>query len=187
MGKAKWSFQDRDDVLSWFGKGEGEARKVYRRYMEEGISQGRRPDLVGGGLVRSFGGWSAVLSARRIGEGTFTDQRILGRDDFVERVLRESETRGQEALPLIKRKKEVRGVVDTKCSQEGVSLKELQTGSRRGELPRVRSEIAAELVKEKGIPLAEVARELGVTTSAVSKILRRAGETAKASVIGRVD
>ncbi len=173
-GRTKWSFQDRDDALRWFGKREGEARKAYRRYVEEGISQGRRPELVGGGLVRSFGGWSAVISMRRTGEEALTDQRILGKDDFVERVLKESDRQHQNPLSSVKLKKEVRIVIDRKCRQEGVNPKELQMGSRRGRLPRIRSEIAAELVREQGVPLAEVARELGVSTSAISKILRRA-------------
>jgi REP element-mobilizing transposase RayT len=184
MDRPKWAFQDTDYVLAWFGKKEREARKAYRKYVEEGIPRGRRPDLSGGGLIRSFGGWSAVLSARRAGEGAFADHRILGRSDFVEKVLRESQTYDRKVLPLVKRKTEVMGVVGRKCRQEGVSIKELQTGSRRGRLPGVRAEIAAELVNEKGMPLADVARELGVSTSAVSKILRRAGEVAKASAIG---
>ena len=53
MGRIKHEWQDRDYVLSWFGKKEGEARRAYRQYVEEGIGQRRRPELVGGGLVRS--------------------------------------------------------------------------------------------------------------------------------------
>ena len=46
-------------------------------------------------------------------------------------------------------------------------------GSRRNSIPRVRSEITERLVKELGMSLAEVARLLGVSTSAISKILQR--------------
>ena len=45
--------------------------------------------------------------------------------------------------------------------------------SLRGEIPRVRSEIAQRLVKELGMSLAEVARLTGVSTSAISKIIKR--------------
>jgi hypothetical protein len=41
-------------VLSWFGKREKEAVVAYRRFVAEGLGEGRRPDLVGGGLVRSL-------------------------------------------------------------------------------------------------------------------------------------
>ncbi|OEU60051.1 MAG: hypothetical protein BBJ57_08035 [Desulfobacterales bacterium PC51MH44] len=53
-------WQDRDYVLKWFGPNEGEAKSACRRFVKKGIDQGRRPDLVGGGLIRSLGGWSAV-------------------------------------------------------------------------------------------------------------------------------
>ena len=40
-------------------------------------------------------------------------------------------------------------------------------------IPRVHSEIAERLIKELGMSLAGVARLLGVSTSAISKILHR--------------
>ena len=39
---------------------------LYREFISEGIVQGRRPDLVGGGLVRSLGGWSDVKALRKL-------------------------------------------------------------------------------------------------------------------------
>jgi hypothetical protein len=52
-------------VLQLFGKKASTARPAYRAYVQKGISQGRRPELVGGGLIRSAGGWSAVTAMRR--------------------------------------------------------------------------------------------------------------------------
>jgi len=49
----------------------------------------------------------------------------------------------------------------------------MNQGSRRGRIPRVRSEIAERLIKELRMSLAEVARLLGISTSAISKILHR--------------
>ncbi len=43
-------------MLSWFGKKEGEAQKAYRKHILEGVTDGSRPELVGGGLVRTQGG-----------------------------------------------------------------------------------------------------------------------------------
>ena len=62
MDRKRHEWQDRDYVLSWFGRREAEARTAYRRYVKEGIEDGRRPELVGGGLIRSLGGWSQVVS-----------------------------------------------------------------------------------------------------------------------------
>jgi putative transposase len=55
MGKVKNDWQDQDYVLKWFGKKESAAKSEYRNYVKKGIDQGRRPDLVGGGLIRSLG------------------------------------------------------------------------------------------------------------------------------------
>ena len=43
--------------------------------------------LISGGLIRSMGGWSAVLASRRRGESEASDQRILGDGDFVKQVV----------------------------------------------------------------------------------------------------
>lgn len=173
MGRVSNCWQDWEYVLSWFGRREGEARKAYRRYVEEGISQGRRPELVGGGLVRSYGGWSAVLSLRKAKERIIGDQRILGAGDFVESVLKDSAERFGYPLRPVERSKRVEDILKEVCGREEIHLEELRMGSRRGGIPRVRSEIAEQLVRELGMSLAEVAMLLGVSTSAISKILER--------------
>ena len=53
-----------------------EAKNNYRRYVQEGIPLGSRPELVGGGLIRSLGSWSNVISIRRHGQRDVSDERI---------------------------------------------------------------------------------------------------------------
>jgi len=60
-----------------------------------------------------------------------------------------------------------------KIQNEKVSIEELRSGSRRKEVSGVRAMIAIGLVKKQGVALAEVARRVGVSTAAVSKIIRR--------------
>jgi len=62
MGRIKHSWQDREYVLAWFSDKEVQAKKYYRQYVKEGISHGRRPELIGGGLIRSLGGWSQYIN-----------------------------------------------------------------------------------------------------------------------------
>ncbi len=90
-GRHQAAWQDRTYVLGWFGRREGEARRAYRQFVREGITRGRRPELVGGGLVRSVGGWAEVVSLRRQGIRGTTDERILGSGEFVDRVLMEAD------------------------------------------------------------------------------------------------
>ncbi len=85
MGKMKRDWQD--TVLSYFGSGRKKAILRYERFVKDGITQGKRPDLVGGGLIRSMGGWFEVLALRRSGNKQASDQRILGDGDFVSQVL----------------------------------------------------------------------------------------------------
>jgi len=85
-GKVKRGWQNTKYVLSFFGSS-GNSRRNYLRYVKKGIDQGRRPELVGGGLIRSMGGWSEVLANRRRGEREVADQRILGDGDFVKQVI----------------------------------------------------------------------------------------------------
>jgi REP element-mobilizing transposase RayT len=177
MERIKHTWQDRDYVLSWFGKEEGKARKAYRQYLKEGVSQGKCPDLVGGGIARSLGTWSAVLTLRRSQDQLLAGQRILGTGDFVERVLNDSSQKGKHPFTSIERRKRMRSIISTTCDKENINIEELRMGSRRGRIPHVRSDIVLQLVKDLGIPLAEIARELGVSTSAISKVLRRSDES----------
>ena len=59
------------------------------------------------------------------------------------------------------------------CKNEMVSIEQLKAGSRYKDVSRVRAQIAIGLVKTQGVALAEVARRLGVSTSAISKIISR--------------
>jgi hypothetical protein len=92
MGKEKREWQDVGYVLGFFGRRVGEARKAYVSYVKKGIALGRRPELVGGGLIRSLGGWDEVKKMRLRGQDRIkSDQRILGESDFVSDVLSEWE------------------------------------------------------------------------------------------------
>jgi len=62
VGKLKHAWQDLDYVLSWFWRKEGEAIRAYRKYVERGVDEGRCPELVGGGSVRSFSAISRAVS-----------------------------------------------------------------------------------------------------------------------------
>ncbi|MGB5750189.1 MAG: transposase [Desulfobacterales bacterium] len=174
MGKIKNDWQDRNYVLKWFGQKQGGAKTAYRNYIKKGMDQGRRPELVGGGLIRSLGGWSAVKALRRSGERELSDDRILGSGDFVEQIIKEAETKIKYQLPDLEQSQRIDELIIELCENEKVSIEEIKGGSRRREASRVRARIAIGLVKTHGVALAEVARHLGVSTSAVSKIIKRA-------------
>ncbi len=92
MGKRKRPWQNVNYVLHSFGKRVRRARREYLLYVKAGVEQGRRRDLVGGGLVRSLGGWAEAEKLRLRGQDHIkSDERILGDSDFVDSVLGHAE------------------------------------------------------------------------------------------------
>jgi len=87
MDHSRPAWQDTGYILRCYAKKDSTARQRYREFIEKGIDAGRRPDLIGGGLIRSAGGWSAVKAMRRSWSRIKGDERILGEGDFVEKVL----------------------------------------------------------------------------------------------------
>ncbi len=161
-------------VLRWFGRTTRQARHAYRQYVAEGVALGRRPELVGGGLVRSAGGWAVVQAWRRRGETTAADPRILGTGEFVERVVAEAAPRHRPA-PRGRRPEAIARMIRSACKEAGIGEGELRTGSRRRVVARLRGVVAQRLVTMLGLSLADTARELGVSTSAICRVVRQAG------------
>jgi hypothetical protein len=169
-------WQDRRTVLRWFGQKEGRSLRAYRDYLREGIPLGHRPELVGGGLGWSAGGWAGVRGLRRQQAPIPGDPRILGSGAFVEELLREAEKLEMAALRRTPGPQEVEALLAKVCQREGVDLEELKRGGRRGHLSAARAALARELVVRLGLSLAQAARHLGVSTPAISKILSKTDE-----------
>ena len=146
MGKVDSGWQDRRHVLSWFGKDEEEAVLAYRQFIADGLGEGRRPDLVGGGLVRSLGGWSQVKSLRSSGEKVRADERILGTGDFVEQIIEEAEQAIRRQIPAGRMLEAAQRYIAKACADDGVQLAHLRSGARRAEVSRCRSKVARHLV-----------------------------------------
>lgn len=173
MGTGKHPWQQIDDVLSWFGKSEGMARRAYRDFVKEGIPMGRRPELVGGGLVRSQGGWSQVMTMRKRNVCELSDERILGPGDFVERIIKDAEKSFQRSFRNNLSVNDLETLILKACKTSGIHIDELRSGGRRREISAIRSRLAVDLVRHHGISLAETARHLGVSTPAIWNLLIR--------------
>ena len=169
MGRVKRDWQDIEAVLAYFGKGHKAVEK-YEQYVREGISYGRRPELVGGGLIRTLGGWSQVVSFRRKGIKIASDERILGGNEFIQRLMSEAEKREKETLRLSRKVPDLatleRGIV----KGEGIEASELRSGIRKRAVVRVRRIFCQLAIGKMGYSGAEVARFLGVTTSSVNRM-----------------
>jgi len=170
LGKRKAEWQEVDDVLGRFRDKMGLAHSKYRRFVEEGVDQGRRPELQGGGLIRSLGGWEEALKIRRREDRVLSDTRILGDGDFVSRVLKEAEA-GRLEKPI-----GFSDLVNQVSMVMGVGADRVRGAGKSREVSRMRAVavyLAIEKLKIRGV---EVAKELGLGQSAVSRMVLRGKE-----------
>ena len=68
-------------------------------------------------------------------------------------------------------------VIRQMCQEAGVKEAELLRGGRRRRVSEVRAKIAHRLSREMGLSLADIARRLGVGTSAVAMAIRKKERT----------
>jgi putative transposase len=170
MGAAKREWQDRDTVLAYFGKRRKRAIEKYEDFVGKGIEAGNRPELVGGGLIRSLGGWSQVLSLRRVGSKVFSDERILGSSEFVKNVISEAEEKAKETLRLTLKISDLPSLAMQVCEEEGVDEAALRSGLRKRDVVKSRRIFCQIAVRKMGYSGADVARFLGINTSAVNRL-----------------
>ena len=148
-------------------------KRAYYRFVQDGLGEGRRPELTGGGLIRSQGGGSQVLALRSKVEKELSDERILGSGEFVERILQEAEERQLRQMKFRQKGKSIEDIIQQECGKRKVSEQELRKGSRRAQVSEVRAAIAYRSKEELGISGAEIARHLGVNTSSINRVLAR--------------
>lgn len=173
MGLRTNRWQDTDHVMKWFGDKAHQARQAYDAFVAQGVELGRQPHLVGGGLVRSAGGWAEVKALRRLGAQEKSDNRILGSGTFVDQVLQEVELTSKYRLANLERRKIAAELIETNCAENGISVQSLSGGSRRRDVSQLRHALALKLTGKVGLSFAEAARLLGVSTSAIAKIIVR--------------
>jgi putative transposase len=173
-GKAAYPWMSVRDVLKVFAGTRRKAIAAYRRFVGEGIGQKRDPRFSGGGLIRSHGGWSQVLSKRRKNQKEEYDERILGSGDFVHAVLKEAEEQQLRQIKLRRGGLTFAKVVEQEVEKSQISANELKAGSRRKAVSETRAKIARRAVDELGLSCAEIARHLGVCTSSISRVIAHA-------------
>ena len=180
MGKEKREWQDIEYVLGFFGETIGEARKEYRSYVEEGIVKGRRPELVGGGLIRSLGGWDEVKKMRLAGQDRIkSDQRILGEKDFVMDVLSESKESFSRKYRLKSRGFNFEQVAERVSSLFGLEKDYIIARGRQRDRVQARDILCYWCAIELRIPMVDLARKFEMTLAAVSYAVKRGEKVAK--------
>jgi REP element-mobilizing transposase RayT len=173
MGKVKRPWQDTNYVLALFGKSIRTSRKAYLNFVSKGINFGRRPDLVGGGLIRSIGGWSALSVMRSSHLRVISDERILGSSDFVESVLKHANEAYERRTLAMAKGIGLDALIDAAANHFQISAEIIKSASKQREACRAKSIICYLAVERLGMIGAKLARHLNLTPSAVSKLISR--------------
>ena len=160
MGYEDRPWQAKDEVLSYFGRRRGVAKKKYRQFISEGVPLGRRQELNGG--AKSLSGVEGEGKAR----GRY-DNRILGSEVFIEKLLAEEESIIHER-DLLKRKRiKVEDLMNFIGKQFGVAQEEIRGGSQRRVVGRARSVFCYVGSRKLGLTGITLSQMLGLTPAAI--------------------
>jgi REP element-mobilizing transposase RayT len=173
MGKVKKGWQETDDILGMFGKKKGQARRSYQEFVENGIGQGRRKDLTGGGLIRSAGGWEAVKAMRKDKVYQRSDERILGDGDFVGLVFSAAEEAMKKSYALKARGFDLAKIALRVSEVLEIKPEAIWAKGRFRQTVEARSLFCYWAVRELGVPMSLLGRKLGISISSVSKSVVR--------------
>jgi putative transposase len=177
MGRKRHTWQDSPFVLGLFHEKKAIARRAYCSFVANGIALGKRPDLVGGGLVRSAGGWVAVQNLRK-SVGVFaSDERILGSSAFVDFVLRQANENHEKRFDAEMQGIDLERLITNVCDHLGLDPAVLMSPTKQFCVVRARGiicHIAFDNLRFTGV---DISRRLKVTPAAVSKL----------SIRGRID
>lgn len=173
LGKSGAGWQVRSEILQHFGDKLGVARQQYADFVADGLAQGKRQDLTGGGLVRSAGGWKQLKALSRDGFHQKSDERILGDGDFVEAVLAKAEEKfeyqehyRQQGVTFDSLAKEI-------ASHFDLTPNEIFSAGKQPQRVKARSLLCYWAVRKLGMTTTSVADKIGLTQSAVSRSVER--------------
>jgi REP element-mobilizing transposase RayT len=187
MGRVDREWQNTDYILRMFHDALSAARAGYRLYVQDGIAMGRRKDLIGGGLIRSHGGWAAVKELRRTKAYQKGDERILGDGNFVEEVLRTSAEQLERKSQLKAQGFTFDKVVDRIVCVLKIPAAEVLAGGKKRQTVAARGLLCFWVSRELGVSQAWLARRLGISQPAVSSAVDRGRKLAEARHYRLVD
>ncbi len=173
MNRTKQPWQNSGYVYRLFCSCRRDVRRRYREFVEKGISEGRRPDLTGGGLLRSSGGWRGLKGFRKSGIRIKGDERILGDSDFVENVLKVAEEALEQKYALKARGYDLDRAVARVAEVMGMAAEQVTAFGKSPQTVRTRALLCYWAHRKLGMSTIEIARKLKISQPAVSRSSRR--------------
>jgi REP element-mobilizing transposase RayT len=172
MGKIRRDWQSSEYVLKIFGAKVSAARRNYRTFVQKGIAAGRRPELMGGGLIRSLGGWQQVKALRKAEIRFKGDERILGDSEFVEQVLKAAEDRLERRYAIEVKGYDFEKVVKRVAELLKIDYRIVLSRNKDPQTVKARRLLCYWVNQELGMTTVEIAHRLKISQSTVSRCSR---------------
>ncbi|MCX6349471.1 MAG: hypothetical protein NTV79_08245 [Candidatus Aureabacteria bacterium] len=173
MGRRPAPWQDTEIVLAMFGSSDGQARQAYLDFIREGISQGHREDLSGGGLIRSAGGWQRLRELRKAGGRQRGDERILGNARFAEQILERIGEKLTVKEQSLSAKRTLARLLEGVASDCGVDPVSIMAKNKNQACSAARAIFAIRATQTLGYSITEVAAFLAVDRAAVFRAVQK--------------
>jgi len=179
MGRVEKSWQETEEILSLFGNREDSVHRAYRAFVEQGIDQGRRHDLAGGGLIRSAGGWDGLKLKIKEGNYQRSDERILGDGDFVSQVLSRTEEMVEKRQALRAAGMDLDKVASRVSELVAIKAEDIWAAGKQPHIVNARSLFCFWAVRELGCTMASLGRKFSLSIPAISKSVVRGKQIAE--------
>lgn len=175
MANGSNDWQDTARILALFRTNGHSTRRVYRAFIKKGAGVTPPPELTGGGMIRSAGGWSRVKALRRENAVQSSDERILGDGAFVERMLASAHAAARGGSASAPRGMSVEHIAARVAELCAVTNAEIWAQGKQRRRVEARSILCFWAVRELGLDMSSLARRLGLSVPAVSKSVQRGG------------
>ena len=146
---------------------------------DKSIAQGRWPELVGGGLIRSAGGWSAVKVMRRAQDHLKSDERILGDSEITQYVLDEAKERFEKRCWLQVQGYNLNKAATRVSSELSIAPEQVWSYGKHPLTVKARSLFCYWAARKLGFSATELSEKLGVSQPKVSLSVKRGEKIAK--------
>lgn len=173
VGNEPHPWKTRGEVLERFHRTERRAVSGYRKFIEDGWEMGKRPELMGGGLRRSAGGWEGIRALKRDGDYWRSDERILGDGAFVSDVLAAADENLSKREKMSREGWTLEKLLIRSCELAGIEPNDIYRKGRRNSIARARALMAYGAAGLLGIKRKAVAEKLGVSSQAVSQWIQQ--------------
>ncbi len=132
------------------------------------------PELVGGGLIRSLGGWAEAKKLRLKGMDRLKgDERILGDSDFVQVMLSEAKEHFERYYELKRLGHDLNSVAAKVAAIYNIDPDEVLRKGRQKPRVDAKGLLCYWTARELKMPLTDLARQLDMTVSGVGYAVQR--------------